>query len=367
MRSIHKPICLPLRRAASLLLFLAFQFSSAAHAACPALLVIDNPAASSQERLVLESCEVRAEFGKPSMAEPLVLQLQAPALARWRAALAPGGPQGTALLAGALTVRQNGSYVPEGPLLLADSAMHHGQAHWTWNAESGELRWHASLRSQPSAACTGIGAGQILFWIGAVEVAPGSLQVPWPTLMARPWSREIVPPECVGEWSLSAGAPAALHPKFGLLVVAPDAPDGAVFKVRAAVAGRPVEGLLRVTVAALHPLAGRWRQTAQADCGDATLRTPAHAIGEFKFTADGEFFLTWQPFESYIDYWGHYRHDLATGALALDITGGNRMPTDRHAQGNAVVDETGSLVITGLDPGDKTKLTPACKMVFTHS
>lgn len=45
MRSIYKPICLPLRRAASLLFFLAFQFSSSAQAACPSLLVIDNPAA----------------------------------------------------------------------------------------------------------------------------------------------------------------------------------------------------------------------------------------------------------------------------------------------------------------------------------
>ena len=121
MHSVYKSICFPLRRAALLLFLVAFQFTSSAHAACPSLLMIVNAAASAQVQLTLESCEVHAALGKPSMGEPLVLHLQAPALACWRVALAPDGPHGAALVGGTLIRRHNWSDLPEGPLLLADS------------------------------------------------------------------------------------------------------------------------------------------------------------------------------------------------------------------------------------------------------
>jgi hypothetical protein len=66
------------------------------------------------------------------------------------------------------------------------------------------------------------------------------------------------------------------------------------------------------------------------------------------FEADGTFTVTWTPFELYKDYWGTYDYDLASGALSLQVEGGNYIP-DVLAWGSSFRTELdGSLVFENL-------------------
>ena len=49
----------------------------------------------------------------------------------------------------------------------------------------------------------------------------------------------------------------------------------------------------------------------------------------------GTFDVTYQPFETYVDYWGSYRFDAATGKLDLKVEGGNFVPSDIRLNGTA--------------------------------
>ncbi|MGZ9115055.1 MAG: hypothetical protein ACXW3K_10570, partial [Brevundimonas sp.] len=70
-------------------------------------------------------------------------------------------------------------------------------------------------------------------------------------------------------------------------------------------------------------LAGKWSER-EVDCGSHP--SPTRPVRELVITPDGRFTLTWEPFESYTDYWGVVTHDAATGALRLEVTDTNSNP-----------------------------------------
>jgi hypothetical protein len=67
-------------------------------------------------------------------------------------------------------------------------------------------------------------------------------------------------------------------------------------------------------------LVGTWAQDEKT-CLRSTIR-------EVVFRKDGSFDVTWYPFERYVDYWGNYALDSATGDLTITPTGGNAIPSD---------------------------------------
>lgn len=347
-------------------LLLAFAAATPASAGCVALL--ETMAPHDAPEMLLGDCDVQARLvegpgGTSPNGASVVLAVRGPALARWRAALGGEGALARAMLAAELRLDGRTPTLPGGLLLSSHSARMVREAHWDWDSQAGELRWSPATASTAAAPCAAGDAGTPVLWIGTREVAPGGLIAAQPFYAVRPGVASPVAANCLAGWMLSPAAPAALQPALGLVVVAPDARDGTRFMLKATIAGRAVEGEVRVSDPALHPLAGRWHQTMEQVCGTPGLRVPARPIGELVFTAAGEFSLTWQPFEAYRDYWGAYRHDRQSGALSLDITGGNRMPTHRQAAGQARLNAEGALVITGLDPGDGAT-APACTMVF---
>ncbi len=109
---------------------------------------------------------------------------------------------------------------------------------------------------------------------------------------------------------------------------------------------------------ALHPLLGKWRQTAQAP------------IGELKFTGAGAFSLTRTPFESNVDYAGTYRFSANEHTLVLAILSGNRQPLVCRFKAMAQLTEVGELVVSQLPllPVDspRTGDAKACKMVYAR-
>lgn len=141
-------------------------------------------------------------------------------------------------------------------------------------------------------------------------------------------------------YSVSPSEVASIDAATGLLSVGLDAVDGTVLTVTA-----DVESGRRLVTAEVHvytpeesPLVGTWSETAQIPCGGGVDIEPEQVIHEIVFFADGHFWVTWMPFELYVDYWGSYEFDLATGALTMSVEGGNYVPSDVDGVGSFSID-----------------------------
>ena len=338
--------------------------ASAGAASCVDLLVAEGPNEKGLPKLELSTCDVAASVVDGRRGKALVLELKQPARGRWHAALAAGGTHFEGLLLAELRVSPRASALPDGTLLASYSARGVRDALWTWNDRDGVLRLDPPLATPAASVCSGLAPGVAVLWFGAREVVPGGILAPNPQTTNSPSSFFKVPAGCVGAWSLSDGAPAALIPEWGVVAIAPTAPDGALFTLRTVVGGKAVEGQVRVTVPALHPLAGTWRQTTETPCGGGEARVPARPIGEVVFAAKGDFSLTWQPFEAYRDFWGNYQYDLQTQKLTWSVLAGNRLPTERIMQGLARFDADGTLRIEGLNLATDKSQQAICEMQF---
>ena len=135
----------------------------------------------------------------------------------------------------------------------------------------------------------------------------------------------------------------------GLLTIAPGTPNGSVFTVTADVG--PGDKLLTthayVYTPAGNPLVGYRSELAELPCGGGAEVAPESPIGELAFWANGEFSVTWQPFELYVDYWGTYTFDTGSGVLDMVSTGGNYVPSDVDGAGTFSFD-AGDLVLHDL-------------------
>jgi hypothetical protein len=135
----------------------------------------------------------------------------------------------------------------------------------------------------------------------------------------------------------------------------------------AAVACASAPGPARSAVAAGQApaaLTGKWSER-EVDCGDQS--KPTRPVRELVFTTDGRFTLTWEPFESYTDYWGVVVHNAASGMLRMEVTDTNSSPPGPVLSGLAEVTEDGRrLTLTGIDLGDgqRHEWGRRCRYVF---
>lgn len=152
-----------------------------------------------------------------------------------------------------------------------------------------------------------------------------------------------VPLDCLKGWTVSAPELASLSPDHRSLTIAADAAPGAPVTVSARLAGKPVTASFTVVARDAVVLTGFWKEVGDPDC---PVGNPS--IMELHFLPDGKFELTWQPFERYIDYWGDYSFDPATGTITFRPTGGNHVPTDADWEGRATVEGDGLLRFDAL-------------------
>jgi len=141
-------------------------------------------------------------------------------------------------------------------------------------------------------------------------------------------------------WSVTPQTGARIDSRTGAFRVDSSTPAGSVFDVTANVerGRRVLSAKVYVYTPQSNPLAGYWRQTSEIPCGTDQPLAPAMPINELYFGADGRFTVTWQPFETYRDYWGTYTYDVTAGQLKLLVTGGNYVPRDLHGTGGFSVD-----------------------------
>lgn len=184
-------------------------------------------------------------------------------------------------------------------------------------------------------------------------------------------------PACA-TWKVEpTGKGATISPE-GLLKIDPTTPAGAKFVVSADIEHGRAQRQIAVLVYTdkTQPLVGLWKQTGRFGCGgkDQAIATATEAINELEFRADGWFSVTWQPFETYRDYWGSYTANNANGAISFRIEQGNYVPGDFRGAGKYKLKKDGTLELTGIHLGDKRSpgqvetraSSKECRYLFTR-
>jgi hypothetical protein len=198
-----------------------------------------------------------------------------------------------------------------------------------------------------------------------LEMAPGETRVVQVAIARTPSApRQPLPRGCSVRWSVPPGAHASID-AAGRLRLTRAARVGDRMTVTAGVAGQQLWQEVRVIDPRPNPVAGAWRQSGPAQCTGA----PAGAlepVRELMIGRDWRFSLTFTPFETYRDYWGTYTYDPASGALAMHVAGGNRVPPGLDLAGTARV-ENGRLTLRGMWLGQPAAGTPrTCTYVFVR-
>jgi len=113
---------------------------------------------------------------------------------------------------------------------------------------------------------------------------------------------------------------------------------------------------------------GTWLEIEQIGWKDAVV-TPTSPIREFVIESDGSFTVTWQPFETYCDFWGTCHFPSGTNTALFYVLSGNHIPkyfdgrgSYRFSEGNLVLDD----LFFGHPRAEQNKLEEPVKAIFGH-
>jgi hypothetical protein len=218
-----------------------------------------------------------------------------------------------------------------------------------------------------SEACAAFRFHPVALWIDAEVVRQGdSAPIKAGSILGRASgdvTPDPMPTTCLSDWRVTPAGAAVVSADGSSLTVAADAPAGATLTLEARTPGEPARYATVIVGRDERVLTGRYSQT-EVDCGGA--ERPARPIRELVFGPTGRFSVTWEPVETYTDYWGDYSWDAAAGRLALAITGGNRHPgANARLEGAVEVEADGRrLVLDGFNLGDALNGGAPCRYVF---
>jgi len=186
-----------------------------------------------------------------------------------------------------------------------------------------------------------------LLWIGEREVKPGAKVQLEPYWSRRPSDRTPAPSDCLTAVTLVGAQSVVLSKDKKTVEVSPSAADADRAEIRAQLGGMPVVARLRVVDASINLLPGVWSQT-EMQCPDAVDAMGWEPLRELVLKAGGDFSATWRPFEAYHDYWGTWSWDRASNRFSLKLEGGNRPPKAFDGEGQAELDPSGRLLVSGV-------------------
>jgi hypothetical protein len=176
-------------------------------------------------------------------------------------------------------------------------------------------------------------------------------------------------PQACATFQLGEGSPATID--GDVLAIDPKARHGLPVVVEAKIPGvaRAVTGQFRVFDASVNPVAGMWHEVNALPCKGQKKPTLVDEVREFELRPNGNFSVTFRPFETYRDYWGHYAYDSKEGTIELSIEEGNFIPTDFQGRGRFTFDKDGNMRVDGLWLGAQAGMAknhPNCGYVFRH-
>lgn len=168
--------------------------------------------------------------------------------------------------------------------------------------------------------------GAHLFWMSYPSLQVGETVEFQPYFSTHPGHMERLPAECIGDMkAMPDEAVRFTRDETGRVAaqVTEAAKPGSQIIIDTNYGGHTgITGIVKVYDAASNPLVGTWIQDDDGNC-------PGNSrILELKFEGDGNFSVTWRPFEAYKDYWGEFDYELETGMLLLRPESGNYIPED---------------------------------------
>jgi hypothetical protein len=169
-----------------------------------------------------------------------------------------------------------------------------------------------------------------------------------------------IPAELVTGWTASPAGQVSLAADGSALTVASNAKAGTDVTLSAKFCGKPITRTIRIVGKDEPVLTGMWRQE-QLNC---TGETPSEPVRELDIKDNGEFSITYAPFESYRDFWGTTDVNIAAGTLAFNVTGGNRVPEGAKLSGKARLTADGKLSLDGFFLSQPTGAGGQCQYVF---
>jgi len=206
--------------------------------------------------------------------------------------------------------------------------------------------------------CPEPGPGGLLFWDTVESLVVGQTRPVTPGVASHPGSFEPLPSACLKNLKLSVPDAGVFEQnRYGNydLVILDTAPLGERISLSATYRGQSIRASFTVFDPERSPLVGYWRQE-EGSCPEETL------IRELVFAADGTFSVTWEPFESYKDYWGTYEYDIESGQLDLNVKTGNRPPKD--VKSGTVLLQDDELTLETASFGRRFKEVDECRAPF---
>jgi hypothetical protein len=183
------------------------------------------------------------------------------------------------------------------------------------------------------------------------------------------YGSSAIPDSCITEWEVEpAGAGEVTVDTEGraVLTVLDTEADEQTLRVTGRIGLREASVELPIIQADEAVLLGVWRQEL-AECDDGAPVTP---VRELRFWPDGDFSITYRPFESYVDYRGPAEFDAGSGRLRLIVERGNRLPAWDEVLASASFEGVNILRIEGVDFGGGFPLDPSprpgCAYVFVR-
>lgn len=146
------------------------------------------------------------------------------------------------------------------------------------------------------------------------------------------------------DWSVRPDVDASIDAN-GLLTVAPDAELGEL-TVTARFAGQRLQTVITVYDPESQPYVGIWREDARIDCETDEFVEDGNLIGELAIQANGNFQVTWSPFEVYVDYTGTLF--VMDTIMSFDGRSLNYFPPEFVGSGTYYMDDEGRLVMENI-------------------
>lgn len=151
-------------------------------------------------------------------------------------------------------------------------------------------------------------------------------------------------------WSIDPQKGATIDPEKGYFTVDPSTPNGTIYTIRANVekGRRIVEAKVYIFTLEANPFVGEWYESIRFKCKSDQTFYPKNQIRRLLFMTNGNFTVTWRPFELRHDYWGSYDFDLKRRTIKLQIKDGVYIPKDMRGSGSFSFDENGGLTLKNI-------------------